>query len=451
MSAPKVSSRGLVLVALLFAPCLVSVAFAQQGGEESPPSSYDGLGTLWVLIAAFLVFFMQAGFGMVEAGLIRAKNAANILMKNLMDFCFASLGFFICGYALMYGSDNPIVGTGGWLLIDAESPVPSLPVHAFWLFQAVFVGAAATIVAGGMAERMRFAAYLAYSFIISAAIYPIVGHWVWGGGWLARIGFYDFAGSTVVHGVGGFAALVGTWMIGPRIGKFNPDGSPNVIGGHNLPLVALGVFILWLGWFGFNAGSTLGFDDPAQIALIAINTNLAAAAAAIMAMVLAWVKFGKPDLALALNGVLAGLVGVTAPCAIVSPVAAIGIGLVAGAVVIYGIVLLDRLRIDDPVGAIAVHGLCGVWGTLAVGLVGQSTLGAPADGLFYGGGFAVLGVQALGVAACLGFVVVAMAGVFKVIDLAIGLRVSEEAELRGLDVREHGLESYRGFQIFITE
>jgi Amt family ammonium transporter len=404
-----------------------------------------------VLLAAFLVFFMQAGFGMVEAGMIRAKNAANILMKNLMDFCFASLGFFMFGYALMYGSEGALIGTSGWFLLDTESPVEGLPLLAFWLFQAVFAGAAATIVAGGMAERMKFVSYLAYAFIISAFIYPVVGHWVWGGGWLSALGFYDFAGSTVVHGVGGFAALVGTWMLGPRIGKYNPDGSPNVIGGHNLPLVSLGVFILWLGWFGFNAGSTLGFDDPEQIALIAVNTNLAAAAGAIVTMTLAWIKFGKPDLSLALNGVLAGLVGITAPCAVVSPIAAIGIGAVAGFVVIYGIIFLDRLRLDDPVGAIAVHGLCGIWGTLAVGLVGEAALGAPADGLFFGGGLGQLAIQALGIVACLGFVVISMALVFKVIDVTIGLRVSEEAELRGLDVREHGLESYSGFQIFITD
>ena len=425
--------------------------FAPEVFAQDTESSFNGLSTLWILLAAFLVFFMQAGFGMVEAGLIRAKNAANILMKNLMDFCFASLGFFMFGYALMYGSEGSLFGTGGWFLLGAESPVEGLPLHAFWLFQAVFVGAAATIVAGGVAERMKFAAYLAYSFIISALIYPIVGHWVWGGGWLSNIGFYDFAGSTVVHGVGGIAALVGTWMIGPRIGKFNPDGSANVIGGHNIPLVALGVFILWFGWFGFNAGSTLGFDNPGQIALIAINTNLAAVSGAIVVMTLAWVKFGKPDVALTLNGVLAGLVGVTAPCAVISPMAAIAIGAIAGFVVIYSVLFLDWLRLDDPVGAIGVHGFCGVWGTLAVGLFAQETLGAPADGLFFGGGWAPLGIQALGVIACLGFVAITMAGVFKVIDLVIGLRVTEEAELRGLDMREHGIESYSGFQIFINE
>ena len=450
----------LSVVSLLGRICLRSIVpigivclllFAPEVFAQDTESSFNGLSTMWILLTAFLVFFMQAGFGMVEAGLIRAKNAANILMKNLMDFCFASLGFFMFGYALMYGSDGSLFGTGGWFLLGVESPVEGLPLYAFWLFQAVFVGAAATIVAGGVAERMKFAAYLAYSFIISALIYPIVGHWVWGGGWLSNIGFYDFAGSTVVHGVGGIAALVGTWMIGPRIGKFNPDGSANVIGGHNIPLVALGVFILWLGWFGFNAGSTLGFDDPGQIALIAINTNLAAVSGAIVVMTLAWVKFGKPDVALTLNGVLAGLVGVTAPCAVISPMAAIAIGAIAGFVVIYSVLFLDRLRLDDPVGAIGVHGFCGVWGTLAVGLFAQETLGAPADGLFFGGGLAPLGIQALGVIACLGFVAITMAGVFKVIDLVIGLRVTEDAELRGLDIREHAIESYSGFQIFINE
>lgn len=437
----------LTLISLLSGPEVI----AQEVSADSASPAFNGLSTLWVLLAAFLVFFMQAGFGMVEAGLIRAKNASNILMKNLVDFCFASLGFFMFGYALMYGGDGLLFGTSGWFLINAESPVDGLPMHAFWLFQAVFVGAAATIVAGAMAERMRFAAYLAYSFVISALVYPVVGHWVWGGGWLSTLGFHDFAGSTVVHAVGGFTALVGIWILGPRIGKFNPDGTANVLGGHNMPLVALGVFILWLGWFGFNAGSTLGFDDPGQVALIAVNTNLAAASAAIVAMFVAWAKFGKPDLALSLNGALAGLVGVTAPCAVVSPIAAIGIGAIAGVLMIYGVLLLDKLGLDDPVGAVSVHGFCGVWGTLAVGLVGQAALGAPADGLLYGGGFGPLGIQILGVVACLGFVVVAMGVVFKLIDMTIGLRVSEDAELRGLDVREHGMESYSGFQIFITE
>lgn len=408
------------------------------------------IDTLWVLLAAFLVFFMQAGFGMLEAGLIRAKNAGNILMKNMMDFCMASLGFFIFGYALMFGGSEPLFGTQGWFLINAES-ASDLPLHTFWMFQAAFCGAAATIVAGGMAERMKFIAYLMYSFIISALVYPIVGHWVWGGGWLADLNFFDFAGSTVVHALGGFAALIGTILLKPRTGKFNYDGSPNLISGHNMPLVSLGVFVLWFGWFGFNAGSSLGFGDPEQVSRIVINTNLAAAAGAVTAMVTAWAKFGKPDLALTLNGALAGLVAITAPCAVVSPGSAIYIGGIGGVLCVYGVHWLDRLRIDDPVGAVPVHGLNGVWGTLAVGLFGRTDFGAPSDGLFFGGGFGQLAIQALGTFTVVIFVLAAMWLVFKTIDALVGLRVSEDEELQGLDIGEHGMESYSGFQIFLTE
>ena len=287
--------------------------------------------------------------------------------------------------------------------------------------------------------------------MISALVYPIVGHWVWGGGWLAELGFYDFAGSTVVHGVCGTAALVGSMMLGPRIGKFDKNGRPKVISGHSMPLAALGVFILWLGWFGFNAGSTLSLSDPYVVSLIVINTTVAAAAGAILAMTVAWIKFGKPNVSIAFNGVLAGLVGITAPCAAVTPLAAIAIGAIAGVIVVLGLLLFDRLRIDDPVGAISVHGLCGIWGTLAVGLWGLESLGAPGDGLFVGGGLEVLGVQALGTVVCLGFVALTMWGAFKVIDMTSGLRVSRDAELRGLDVHEHGMESYAGFQIFVTD
>ncbi|MGE0706560.1 MAG: ammonium transporter [Planctomycetota bacterium] len=439
------------LLVLLFLLAFPAMAWAGPAGGAH---KYDALDTLWVLLAAFLVFFMQAGFGMVEAGLIRAKNATNILMKNLLDFCFASVGFFICGYALMFGGKGAIMGTEGFFLAGATVPetAPTLPLHAFWLFQAVFVGAAATIVAGGVAERMKFSAYLAYSFVISAFVYPIVGHWVWApGGWLGNLGFHDFAGSTVVHALGGFTALIGAWMVGPRLGKYGPDGTPRAIGGHNMPLVALGVFILWLGWFGFNPGSTLGMKDPELVARIAINTNLAASAAAVSGMLTAWVKFKKPGLDLALNGALAGLVGITAGCASVSPGSALFIGIAAGVLSVFGVGWLDRLQVDDPVGAVPVHCLCGIWGTLAVGLWGQKSLGAPHDGLFYGGGVHQLGVQLLGVAACLGFVGVSMGIVFKAIDSIIGLRVDEETELCGLDIGEHGMESYSGFQIFVTE
>ena len=418
----------------------------QEAAQE-----FNAVDTLWVLMAAFLVFFMQAGFGMVEAGMIRTKNAANVLMKNVLDFCFAALAYFVFGYAIMYGSDGAIVGTEGWLLFGVESPVDGVPLEAFWLFQMVFAGAAATIVAGAVAERMKFVAYLAYSFLLSAFIYPIVGHWVWGGGWLAALDFHDFAGSTVVHGVGGVSALMGAWLLGPRFGRFNKDGSPNVIAGHSMPLVTIGVFILWFGWYGFNGGSALGMGDPGLVARISINTTLAPAAATIAAMIVAWVRYGKPDLTLALNGALAGLVGITAPCAVVSPSAALCIGLVAGVLVVYGIDWLNKVQIDDPVGAIAVHGLCGIWGTIAVGLFGQVAFGAPASGLFYGGGFGQLGIQCLGVIACFGFTAIAMYIIFKAIDATLGLRVSHETELRGLDIDEHGMESYSGFTIFLTE
>ncbi len=439
-----------VYIVLVLGFLLSSASFGEEAAA-SAGSEFDAISTLWVLLAAILVFFMQAGFGMVEAGLIRAKNSANVLMKNLVDFCFATLGYYTFGFAIMYGSTGLLVGTSGWFMFGAESPVETLPLPVFWLFQAMFAGTAATIVSGAVAERMRFVAYLWYSFLITAFVYPVVGHWVWGGGWLSNLGFHDFAGSTVVHGVGGMAALVAAWMLGPRIGRFNPDGSPRHIGGHNMPLVTIGVFILWFGWYGFNAGSTLGFEDPETVGRIAMNTTLAAAAATLAAMTTSWIKFKKPDLSLALNGALAGLVGITAPCAAVGDGAAICIGIVAGVLVVFGIGWLNRLQIDDCVGAFPVHGLCGIWGTLAVGLFGQEALGATADGLFYGGGMGSLGIQSLGVVACLGFTAISMWLIFRGIEALVGLRVDKEAELKGLDLEEHGMESYSGFQIFTTE
>ncbi len=412
-------------------------------------ASTAGIDTLWVLIAAFLVFFMQAGFGMVEAGFIRAKNTCNILTKNFLDFCMASLGFFMFGYAIMFGPGNAFMGWGGWFLSGAESGA-GVPLYAFWLFQAAFCGAAATIVAGGVAERMKFIAYLAYSFIISALIYPIVGHWIWGGGWLSNLGFSDFAGSTVVHAVGGFAALIGTIILKPREGKYNPDGSANVIAGHNIPIASLGVFILWFGWFGFNPGSTLSVGDGNLIARVAINTNLAAAMGGIAAMITVWKMFGKPDLSLAMNGALAGLVAITAGCAYVDPWSSIVIGAIAGIVVVLGVVLLDKLHIDDPVGAVPVHGFNGVWGTLAVGLFGKKTLGLAYNGLIYGGGLNQLAIQALGTLSVVVFILISMGIVFKLLDMTVGLRVSREEELKGLDIGEHGMESYSGFQVFTT-
>lgn len=431
---------------LLIVPVLLLMAQPALAQEAAPVASAVGVDTLFVLVSAFLVFLMQAGFGMLEAGFIRAKNTCNILFKNFLDYCMASLGFFVFGYAIMFSEGNPFFGTSGFLLVGAESGA-DVPIWAFWLFQAAFCGAAATIVAGGMAERMKFTAYLAYSFIISAFVYPVVGHWTWGGGWLAQLGFFDFAGSTVVHMTGGVTALVGAWILGPRLGRFNPDGSPNPIPGHSVPLASLGVFILWFGWFGFNAGSNLAVGDGEAIALIALNTNLAAASGAITSTFISWIVGGKPDLYFTMNGALAGLVGITASCAVVTPGAAIWIGVASGFVIVLGERLLNRVRIDDPCGAFPVHGLCGLWGTLAVGLWGRESLGLGQDGVFYGGGVEQLGIQALGALSSGLFVFLAMGLVFLAIRAVLGLRVSRREEIRGLDINEHGMESYTGFQI----
>ncbi|MFA5422627.1 MAG: ammonium transporter [Phycisphaerae bacterium] len=437
------------LVSVLIAIGLTTCAFGADDSSELA-DVIRGLDTVWVLLGAFLVFFMQAGFGMVEAGFIRAKNTCNILTKNFLDFCMASLGFFIIGYALMFGGGNGFIGVKGWFLFGLEPVVNGIPLYAFWLFQAAFCGAAATIVAGGMAERMRFPAYLIYSFLISAFIYPVVGHWIWGGGWLSEMGFADFAGSTVVHTVGGFAALVGTSILKPREGKYALDGKPNVIAGHNIPLASLGVFILWFGWFGFNAGSTLSVGDGSLIGRVALNTNLAAAIGGIVAMATVWKRVGKPDLSMAMNGALAGLVAITAPCAYVEPWAALVIGAAAGYIVIRGVELLDKLQIDDPVGAVPVHGMCGVWGTLCIGIFGKASLGLANNGFVYGGNPMQLGIQMVGSVSTVAFVLVSMGIIFKLIDITIGLRVSRTEELRGLDIGEHGMEAYEGFQIFST-
>ncbi len=433
-------NHGIALALLL----LAEPALAQESG--GPLASVAGLDTMFVLFSAFLVFLMQAGFGMLEAGFIRAKNTCNILTKNFLDYCMASLGFFVFGYAIMFSDGNPFFGTSGFLLVGAESGA-DVPLWAFWLFQAAFCGAAATIVAGGMAERMRFPAYLAYSFVISSFVYPVVGHWTWGGGWLAQLGFFDFAGSTVVHLTGGATALVGAWMLGPRLGRYNADGSLNAIPGHSVPLASLGVFILWFGWFGFNPGSALSMGDGELVSLIAINTNLAAAAAAVTTTFISWTLYHKPDLFFTMNGALAGLVAITAPCAVVSPAAAVWIGIAAGFVVVAGEKLLKIIRVDDPCGAFPVHGLCGIWGTLAVGLWGREGLGLGQEGLFYGGGFEQVGIQALGAMASGLFVMLSMGLVFLTIKSVIGLRVSRSEEISGLDAHEHGMESYRGFQI----
>ncbi len=430
---------------LIFFALMSAVSFAQAEetdvGKELEAVK-KGVNTVWVLIAAFLVFFMQAGFGMVEAGFIRAKETVNILMKNLLDFSMSSIGYFAVGFAVMYGAGNAFFGHEGFLLFGLPAETSGVPTVAFWFFQVVFAATAATIVAGGMAGRTNFKAYLIYSFIMSAFIYAIVGHWIWGGGWLGQMGMLDFAGSTVVHAVGGWAAFMGAVLLGPRIGKFNKDGTANAIPGHSLPLAALGVLILWFGWFGFNPGSTLSGMNADLIAKVAVNTNLAAAAGAIAAMFVSWKKFGKPDFSMTMNGALAGLVAITAPCAFVSPVAAMIIGLAGGIIVVYGIQLLERIHVDDPVGAVPVHGMNGIWGTVSVGLFHES------QGLFLGGGPGLFGIQLFGTLVASAFVVASMFVIFKLIDRLVGLRISSEKELRGIDISEHGTEAYAGFEIF---
>ncbi len=417
---------------LLFA----SPVLATEGLAESNAVAID---TIWVLLAAVLVFFMQAGFAMVEAGFTRAKNSGNIIMKNLMDFSAGSLIYWFCGFAIMFGAGNSFIGTEGFFLSGGfEHLGLDIPVSAFWIFQAVFAATAATIVSGAMAERTKFSGYLMYSVFITGLIYPVVGKWIWGGGWLEELGMIDFAGSTVVHSVGGWAALAGAIVLGPRIGKFNEDGSANAMPGHNLLMAALGVFILWFGWFGFNAGSTIAGTDL-SIAEIAVTTNLAAAAGATLSMITSWIKYGNADVSMTLNGALAGLVGITAGTASVSNLGAVIIGALAGIIVIFGVELIDKLQVDDPVGAIAVHGICGAFGTMMVGLL------AIDGGLFYGGGVELLGIQVLGVVSVAAWTLITAYILFRAIDAIIGLRVSAAEEREGLDIIEHGSVSYPDF------
>jgi Amt family ammonium transporter len=399
---------------------------------------------IWLTLAAALVFFMQAGFAMVETGLTRAKNAGNIIMKNLMDFSTGALIFWAVGWAIMYGSSYGGFSDNLFLKVNDSS------VLRDWIFQVVFAATAATIVSGAMAERTKFSSYLIYSVVISGLIYPVFGSFTWGGGFLSEMGFHDFAGSTIVHSVGGWAALMGAIILGPRVGKYIKNGKKvtvKAIPGHNIPLASLGVFILWFGWFGFNCGSTLSGTDL-SIAHVAVTTTLAASAGAIFAMMTTWITMGKPDVSMSLNGALAGLVGITAGTWAVSPLAAVIIGSLAGIIVVFSVEFFDKvLHIDDPVGAISVHGVCGAFGTIAVGLFANR----PDDGLvglFYGGGFSLLGVQALGALTAFLWVSLTAGALFLAIKKTVGLRVSVSEELRGLDMEEHGSESYNGFQIF---
>lgn len=398
---------------------------------------YSAVDTIWVLLGTVLVFFMQAGFAMVETGFTRAKNAGNIIMKNLMDFSLGTIVFWLVGFGLMFAGDGLFIGSlDVFIKGDYSSTIPSA---AFIIFQTVFCATAATIVSGAMAERTKFSSYCIYSLIISAVVYPISGHWIWGGGWLSQLGFHDFAGSTAVHMVGGVAALVGAKILGPRIGKFSKDGKPRAIPGHSLTLGALGVFILWFCWFGFNATSTLSITGDASILLasdIFVTTNIAAATAVTVVMIITWIRYKKPDVSMTLNGALAGLVAITAGCDTVSPIGAFFIGLIAAFVVVFGIEFVEKiLKIDDPVGAIGVHGLCGAVGTILTGVFSLE------GGLLYGGEFKLLGVQTLGVLAVSAWVAVTMTIVFIVIKKTVGLRVSKSEEIAGLDIEEHGIES----------
>lgn len=412
-----------------------------------------GLNTVWMLLAAMLVFFMQPGFALVEAGFTRSKNTANILMKNLVDFMVGSILFWFIGFGLMFGVGN-VFGTPHLFDLDAMDNIiqNGLPIEGFLIFQTVFCATSATIVSGAMAERTKFSMYLAYTIAISVLIYPVSGHWTWGGGWLSNADpdsfmmsvfgytFHDFAGSTVVHSVGGWIALVGAAILGPRLGKYGKDGKSKAIPGHNLTLACLGVFILWFGWFGFNPGSQLaaaGYGDQTAISHVFLTTNLAACTGGFLALLVSWIKYGKPSLSLTLNGILAGLVGVTAGCDLVSPMGAALIGAICGTVMIFAVEFIEhRLKIDDPVGASSVHGVCGSLGTILTGLF------AVEGGTFYGGGFGFLGAQIFGViivggwAALMGYII------FKVLDKVHGLRVPARIEEEGLDIYEHGESAY---------
>ncbi len=454
----------LPLTVLIFLACTVA-ATAKTTGPTTAELKV-ALDTIWVLLTAFLVFFMNAGFCMLETGFCRQKNAVNVLAKNLIVFALSTIAFWAIGFGLMFSTSNGFIGSSGFFLMGEDnSPAmgeaykgifsalswTGVPLLAKFLFQLVFAGTAATIVSGAVAERIKFGSFLVFSLILTGILYPIVGHWIWGGGWLAGAGFWDFAGSTVVHSVGGWAALTGAFILGPRLGRYSGNKA-TAMPGHNMSIATLGCLILWLGWFGFNPGSTMA-ADPASISHIAATTNTAAAFGGVGATFLAWFYLGKPDLSMVINGVLAGLVGVTASCAWVTVPASALIGFIAGIIVVFSVTFVDRLKIDDPVGAISVHLVCGVWGTLCVGLfaVGASDAqgalyaAGPSAGLFLGGGIAQLWPQVLGILSVGVFTVLGSTIVWLVIKSIYGLRVSAEEENKGLDIGEHGMEAYSGF------
>ena len=418
------------------------------------------IDTIWVFLAAILVFFMNLGFAAVEAGFARSKNTVNILSKNFIVFAVSSLGFLLLGWGLMFGGDNPFIGTQHlFVLGNADlsfydgTLTSNVPFWGKFFFQLVFCGTAATIVSGAVAERVKYISFIIFSFVLTLFIYPVVGHWVWGGGWLADLGFMDFAGDTVVHSVGGWAALAGALILGPRIGKYDKKGKAKAIPGHNMSLAVIGLFVLWLGWFGFNPGSTMSFQNPSDVVYILMTTNTAAIAAVLTSTATAWIFLGKPDLGMTINGCLAGLVGITGSCAYVSIEISLLIGAVAGILVVFAVLFFDRIRIDDPVGATSVHLGCGIFGTLCVGLFAKEgvTSLSTKNGLLYGGGFELLGVQIIGIVAVGAFVLIASAIIWLVIKKTIGIRVTREEEIAGLDIGEHGNIAYPDFAPVATE
>jgi ammonium transporter, Amt family len=457
--------------------------FAAVAQTAAPPDPVKmaqelkvGLDTAWVMIAAMLVIFMNAGFCMLEAGMCRQKNAVNVLAKNLIVFALSTIAFWAIGFGLMFSDGSPFIGSSGFFLSGADnSPAmgndykgifgslnwTGVPLAAKFFFQLAFAGTAATIVSGAVAERIKFVDFLIFSLLFVGIAYPITGHWIWGGGWLAKAGFYDFAGSTVVHAMGGVGALMGAVFLGSRLGRYKSDGSVTAMPGHNMSIATLGCLILWLGWFGFNPGSTMSVGNGAAIAHIALTTNTAAAFGGVAATIVAWVVLGKPDLSMVINGILAGLVAVTASCAFITLPAAAIIGAVAGVLVVFAVGFFDKLKIDDPVGAISVHLVNGTWGTIALGLfaVGIDNQAfkdhpalyfpqgavAPNAGLFYNGGFGQLWIQIVGVVAVIAMTALLSAIFWGVLKATLGIRVTEHEEYEGLDISEHGMEAYPGF------
>ena len=460
--------KKLIIASLLLTAFIVLPLCAEDqvlANKESIEVLKVGVDTVWVLISAFLVFFMNLGFAMVESGLCRAKNTVNILSKNFIVFAIASISFWIIGFGLMFGDGNAFMGLKGLFFVSGMDNSPNIgelyngvysalnwahvPLYAKFIFQLVFAGTAATIVSGAVAERIKFHVFIIFSFILVAIMYPITGHWIWGGGWLGNMKFFDFAGSTVVHSVGGWAALAGVILLGSRTGKYGVDGTIKPIMGHNMSMATLGGLVLWFGWFGFNPGSTMGVGDGSAISHIVVTTNTAAATAIITATITSWILQKKPDLSMIINGALAGLVAITAGCAFVSVRSAAIIGLIAGALVVLSVFMWDRFKLDDPVGALSVHLVNGIWGTLAVGLFAQDgiTGTSTGNGLFFNGGFKLLGTQALGVITVGAFTFGISFVIWLILKYTFGLRVSKEEELKGLDIGEHGNEAYSGFQI----